>query len=57
VSVRNYAVVSLDELERYPAMSGAPVLMPLRRRLDVRAFGSDDLAVLAARAHWLSVRR
>jgi quercetin dioxygenase-like cupin family protein len=39
VSVRNYAVVILDELERYPAMSGAPVLLPLRRRLDVRAFG------------------
>jgi quercetin dioxygenase-like cupin family protein len=39
VSVRNYAVVFLDELQRYPAMSGAPVLIPLRRRLDVRAFG------------------
>jgi quercetin dioxygenase-like cupin family protein len=39
VSARNYGVVSLDELERYPAMGGAPVLMPLRRRLDVRAFG------------------
>jgi quercetin dioxygenase-like cupin family protein len=39
VSARNYGVVSLDELERYPAMSGAPVLMPLRRRLHVRAFG------------------
>ena len=36
---RNYAVVSLDQLERYPAMTGAPVLMPLRRPLDVRAFG------------------
>jgi quercetin dioxygenase-like cupin family protein len=36
---RNYAVVVLDELESYPAMSGAPVLMPLRRRLEVRAFG------------------
>jgi mannose-6-phosphate isomerase-like protein (cupin superfamily) len=39
VSVRSYGVVSLDELERYPAMSGAPVLMPLRRRLNLRAFG------------------
>jgi quercetin dioxygenase-like cupin family protein len=39
VSVRNYGVVSLDELERYPAMSGAPVLIPVRRRLNVRAFG------------------
>jgi quercetin dioxygenase-like cupin family protein len=39
VSERNFAVLSLDALERYPAMSGAPVLMPLRRRLDVRAFG------------------
>jgi mannose-6-phosphate isomerase-like protein (cupin superfamily) len=39
VPERNYGVVSLDELERYPAMSGAPVLMPLRRSLDVRAFG------------------
>ena len=36
---RNYAVVVLDELERYPAMSGAPVMMPLRRRLEVSAFG------------------
>ena len=39
MSVRNYGVVSLDELERYPAMSGAPVLMPVRRRLEVSAFG------------------
>jgi mannose-6-phosphate isomerase-like protein (cupin superfamily) len=39
VGAPNYAVVSLDELERYPAMTGAPVLMPLRRKLDVRAFG------------------
>jgi mannose-6-phosphate isomerase-like protein (cupin superfamily) len=36
---RRHAFVSLRELERYPAMSGAPVLMPLRRRLDLRAFG------------------
>src|ERR1051325_11189267 len=34
-----YEVLSLDDLERYPAMSGAPVLMPLRRRLGLRAFG------------------
>jgi quercetin dioxygenase-like cupin family protein len=39
VDEHNFAVVSLDEIEQYPAMSGAPVLMPLRRRLDVRAFG------------------
>jgi quercetin dioxygenase-like cupin family protein len=39
VSERDYQAVSLDELERYPAMSGAPVLMPLRRLLGVRAFG------------------
>jgi quercetin dioxygenase-like cupin family protein len=39
VSEGKYAVVSLDELDRYPAMTGAPVLMPLRQRLDVRAFG------------------
>jgi mannose-6-phosphate isomerase-like protein (cupin superfamily) len=39
VSERGFAVVSLDELERYPAMSGAPVLIPIRRMLDVRAFG------------------
>jgi mannose-6-phosphate isomerase-like protein (cupin superfamily) len=39
VSERSFAVVSLDELERYLAMSGAPVLMPIRRMLDVRAFG------------------
>ena len=36
---RSYAVVVLDEVERYPAMSGAPVLMPVRRRLEVSAFG------------------
>jgi hypothetical protein len=39
VRARNFAIVSLDELERYPTMSGAPVLMPARRCLDVRAFG------------------
>jgi hypothetical protein len=39
VAERKYTVVSLEELEQYPAMSGAPVLMPLRRRLDVRALG------------------
>ena len=39
MSERKFAVVSLDELERYPAMSGAPVLLPVRRRLDVHAFG------------------
>jgi quercetin dioxygenase-like cupin family protein len=32
-------VVSLDNLEKFPAMTGAPVLMPMRQRLDVRAFG------------------
>jgi mannose-6-phosphate isomerase-like protein (cupin superfamily) len=36
---RTYAVVCLDELERYPAMTGAPVLIPLRRRFGLRAFG------------------
>ena len=36
---RKHAVVSLDELDTFPAMTGAPVLMPLRQRLDVRAFG------------------
>jgi mannose-6-phosphate isomerase-like protein (cupin superfamily) len=39
MSKRDFAVVSLDELKRYPAMGGAPILMPLRRLLDVRAFG------------------
>jgi quercetin dioxygenase-like cupin family protein len=39
VSARKFAIVSLDQLDRYPAMSGAPVLMPVRRRLHVRAFG------------------
>jgi quercetin dioxygenase-like cupin family protein len=39
VTERKYAVVSLDELDKFPAMTGAPVLMPLRQRLDVRAFG------------------
>jgi hypothetical protein len=36
-----YNVVHLDELERFPDMSGAPVLMPLRRTLGVRAFGAN----------------
>ena len=39
MNAHSYQVVSLDEVERYPAMTGAPVLMPLRRRLAVRAFG------------------
>ena len=33
-----------DELDTFPAMTGAPVLMPLRRRLDVRAFGINCCA-------------
>lgn len=36
-----YNVVHIDELERYPDMSGAPVLMPLRRTLGMRAFGAN----------------
>jgi cupin domain len=32
-------VVSLRALERYPAMAGAPELIPLRRRFGLRAFG------------------
>jgi hypothetical protein len=39
VTEHRYAVVSLDDLDEFPSMRGAPVLMPLRRRLDVRAFG------------------
>ena len=39
MSARKFAIVSLEQLDRYPAISGAPVLMPVRRRLDVRAFG------------------
>ncbi|MGZ4258511.1 MAG: TPR end-of-group domain-containing protein [Gaiellaceae bacterium] len=39
MNAHSHQVVSLDELERYPAMTGAPVLMPLRRRLAVEAFG------------------
>jgi quercetin dioxygenase-like cupin family protein len=39
VAEHRYAVVSLDDLDEFPSMRGAPVLMPLRRRLDVRAFG------------------
>jgi hypothetical protein len=39
VAERKYAVVSLDELDTFPARTGAPVLMPLRQRLDVRAIG------------------
>jgi quercetin dioxygenase-like cupin family protein len=39
VTTRKHVVVPLDELGRFPAMTGAPVLMPLRQRLEVRAFG------------------
>lgn len=39
VTGRRYTVVSLDDVEGSPAMSGAPILMPLRLLLDVRAFG------------------
>jgi mannose-6-phosphate isomerase-like protein (cupin superfamily) len=34
-----HSAVHLDELERFPDMSGAPVLMPLRRTLGIQAFG------------------
>jgi hypothetical protein len=34
-----YEILSLDELDRYPAMSGSPTLLPLRRRLGFRPFG------------------
>jgi quercetin dioxygenase-like cupin family protein len=34
-----YKVVSLDDIDRYPSMRGAPVLLPVRRELGVRAFG------------------
>lgn len=34
-----YEIVSLDDLDRYPAMSGSPTLLPLRRRVGFRAFG------------------
>jgi hypothetical protein len=39
VNQRGYTIISLDDIGRYPAMSGAPVLLPLRRELGVRAFG------------------
>jgi mannose-6-phosphate isomerase-like protein (cupin superfamily) len=38
---RGHAVISLDALGRYPAMGGAPVLMPFRRELGVRSFGMN----------------
>jgi len=31
----------VDELDRYPDMSGAPVLMPVRRKLGIKAFGAN----------------
>lgn len=34
-------VVHIDELTHYPDMTGAPVLMPLRRTLGIRAFGAN----------------
>jgi hypothetical protein len=40
-----YAVVSRDELDRFPVRTGAPVLMLLRQRLDEtrwQALLSDD---------------
>ena len=36
-----YDVLHVDELDRYPSMSGAPVLMPLRKQLGLRAFGAN----------------
>ena len=34
-----YEILSLDDLDRYAAMSGAPTMLPLRRRLGFGAFG------------------
>jgi quercetin dioxygenase-like cupin family protein len=36
-----YEVVHVDELDEYPSMGGAPTLMPIRRRLGLRAFGAN----------------
>jgi mannose-6-phosphate isomerase-like protein (cupin superfamily) len=37
----DYTRISLDDIGRYPAMSGAPVLIPVRRELGIRAFGMN----------------
>jgi quercetin dioxygenase-like cupin family protein len=34
-------VAHIDELGRYPDMNGAPVLMPVRRRFGIQAFGAN----------------
>jgi hypothetical protein len=34
-----YEVLSLDELDRYPAANGSQVLLPIRRRLGFQPFG------------------
>jgi mannose-6-phosphate isomerase-like protein (cupin superfamily) len=36
-----YNVIHVDELDRYPSMSGPPILMPLRRQFGLRAFGAN----------------
>jgi mannose-6-phosphate isomerase-like protein (cupin superfamily) len=36
-----YTVIHMNDLDRYPSMTGAPILMPLRRRLGLRAFGAN----------------
>jgi len=36
-----YKVIHIDELDRYPSMSGVPVLMPLRQRVGLSAFGAN----------------
>jgi len=37
--MNGYDILSLDDLDRYDAGQGRPVLMPLRRRLGFRPFG------------------
>jgi mannose-6-phosphate isomerase-like protein (cupin superfamily) len=39
VTERRHVVLSLREVKRYPAMTGAPVLIPLRHQLGLQALG------------------
>jgi Cupin domain len=50
--MKGYEILSLDDLDRYPAQSAdAPVLMPLRRRLGFRPFGLNCWTAQAVGSH------
>jgi tetratricopeptide (TPR) repeat protein len=39
MSERGYEILALDDLDRYSTTAGAPVIMPLRRRLGFQPYG------------------